>query len=107
MNTVLASIARIHGTYASKSTMVGMCARIVLKGGETMKKRKKLNFWRLLPKLTQTFMACMSVYVMHREYDKTGTISGLSLIIPLMILVYFLLLQVFELLKERSKCGKK
>ena len=97
MNTVLALIARIHGTYASKSTMVGTCARIVSKGGVTMKKRKKPNFWTLLPKLTQTFMACMSVYVMHREYDKTGTISGLSLIIPLMILVYFLLLQVFEI----------
>lgn len=101
MNTVLASIARIHGTYASKSTMVGMCVRIVLKG-EEMKKRKKLNFWRLLPKLTQTFMACMSVYVMHREYDKTGTISGLSLIIPLMILVYFVLLQVFKINKEEN-----
>jgi hypothetical protein len=100
MNTVLASNAETSGTYASKSTMVGMCARIVPKGGETMKKRKKLNFWRLLPKLTQTFMACMSVYVMHREYDKTGTISGLSLIIPLMILVYFLLLQVFEINEE-------
>ena len=101
MNTVLALIARIHGTYASKSTMVGTCALIVPKG-EEMKKRKKLNFWRLLPKLTQTFMACMSVYVMHREYDKTGTISGLSLIIPLMILVYFLLLQVFEINEEES-----
>ncbi len=56
--------------------------------------KRKPNFWRLLPKLTQTFMACMSGYVMHREYDKTGTISGLSLILPMMILVYFLLLQV-------------
>ena len=102
MSIVFALIARIHGTYASKSTMVGMCVRIVPKGGETMKKRKKLNFWRLLPKLTQTFMACMSVYVMHREYDKTGTISGLSLILPMMILVYFLFLQVFEINKEES-----
>ena len=101
MNTVLASNAETCGTYASKSTMVGMCVRIVSKGG-VMMKRKKLNFWRLLPKLTQTFMACMSVYVMHREYDKTGTISGLSLIIPLMILVYFLLLQVFEINEEES-----
>ena len=73
-----------------------------------MKKRKKLNFWRLLPKLTQTFMACMSVYVMHREYDKTGTISGLSLIIPLMILVYFVLLQVFEIsANEEEKSDRK
>lgn len=98
---MFALVARIHGTYASKSTMVGMCVRIVPKG-EEMKKRKKLNFWTLLPKLTQTFMACMSVYVMHREYDKTGTISGLSLIIPLMILVYFLLLQVFEINEEEN-----
>ena len=97
MNTVLASNAATSGTYANRNIMVGMCVRIVLKGGVTMKKRKKLNFWRLLPKLTQTFMACMSVYVMHREYDKTGTISGLSLILPMMILVYFLLLQVFEI----------
>ena len=105
MNTVLASIAATSGTYANRDIMVGTCALIVLKG-EEMKKRKKLNFWRLLPKLTQTFMACMSVYVMHREYDKTGTISGLSLIIPLMILVYFVLLQVFEI-NEEEKSDRK
>lgn len=102
MNIVFALIARIHGTYANRNIMADTYALIASKGGETMKKRKKLNFWTLLPKLTQTFMACMSVYVMHREYDKTGTISGLSLIIPLMILVYFLLLQVFEINEEES-----
>jgi hypothetical protein len=59
MNTVLALIARTHGTYASKSTMVGMCVRIVPKGGETMKKRKKLNFWVLLPKTAPYILALM------------------------------------------------
>ena len=59
MNTVLASIARIHGTYASKSTMVGMCVRIVPKGGETMKKRRKLNFWELLPKTAPYILALL------------------------------------------------
>jgi uncharacterized membrane protein len=59
MNTVFALIARIHGTYASKSTMVGMCVLIVPKGGETMKKRKKLNFWRLLPKTAPYILALM------------------------------------------------
>lgn len=64
--------------------------------------RRKPNFWTLLPKLTQTFMAYMSVYVMHREYDKTGTISGLSFVLPLMMLVYFLLLQAFQINEEES-----
>ena len=58
MNTVLALIARIHGTYASKSTMVGMCVRIVPKG-EEMKKRKKLNFWELLPKTAPYILALL------------------------------------------------
>lgn len=55
---MFASIARIHGTYASKSTMVGMCVRIVPKG-EEMKKRKKLNFWELLPKTAPYILAFM------------------------------------------------
>ena len=59
MNTVLASNAATSGTYASKSTMVGMCALIVPKGGETMKKQKKLNFWTLLPKTAPYILALM------------------------------------------------
>lgn len=58
MNIVFALVARIHGTYASKSTMVGMCVRIVPKG-EEMKKRKKLNFWTLLPKTAPYILALM------------------------------------------------
>lgn len=65
-------------------------------------KAKKLNFWDMLPKITQTFMACMSVYVMHREYDKTDTISGLSFVLPMMILVYFIIAQVLDMREERS-----
>lgn len=62
--------------------------------------KRKLNFWRLLPKLSISTASVFAVYIAHREYDKTGTISGLSLIIPLMILVYFVLLQVFEINEE-------
>ena len=59
MNIVLASNAATSGTYASKSTMVGMCVRIVPKGGETMKKRRKLNFWELLPKTAPYILALL------------------------------------------------
>lgn len=106
MNTDNALGVGTHGTYANRNIMACTYAHIVSKG-EEMKKRRKLNFWTLLPKLTQTFMACMSVYVMHREYDKTGTISGLSLILPLMILVYFLLLQVFEISANEEENNEK
>ena len=58
MNIVFALIARIHGTYANRNIMVGTCALIVLKG-EEMKKRKKLNFWELLPKTAPYILALM------------------------------------------------
>ena len=45
-----------HGTYANRNIMADTYALIVPKGGE-MKKRKKLNFWRLLPKVTPWLMA--------------------------------------------------
>lgn len=96
MNTDNALGVGTHGTYANRNTMADTYAHIVPKG-EEMKKRRKLNFWDMLPKITQTFMACMSVYVMHREYDKTGTISGLSFILPLMMLVYFIIAQVLDM----------
>ena len=59
MNTDNVSNVETNGTYASKSTMVGMCVRIVPKGGVTMKKRKKLNFWELLPKTAPYILALM------------------------------------------------
>lgn len=102
MNTDNALGVGTHGTYANRNIMADTYARIVSKGEEMKKRKRKFNFWDMLPKITQTFMACMSVYVMHREYDKTGTISGLSFVLPLMMLVYFLLLQVFEINEEEN-----
>mgnify|MGYP001176413825 FL=1 len=65
-----------------------------------MKKRKKLNFWTLLPKLTIATASVFAVYIAHREYAKTGTISGLSFVLPLMILVYFIIAQAVERVSE-------
>ncbi len=75
MSTVFALIARIHGTYASKSTMVGTCVLIVLKG-EEMKKRKKFNFWRLLPKVTPWIMAIWAL-----SYSKLNTEQTVIMIV--------------------------
>ena len=99
MNTVLASNAATSGTYASKSTTVGMCVRIVPKG-EEMKKRKKLNFWRLLPKLSIATASVFAVYIAYREYTGTGSISGYSFVVPLAIVVYFIVTQAVECVFE-------
>ena len=57
MSTVFALIARIHGTYANRNIMADTYALIVLKGEEM--KRKKPNFWRLLPKSAPYILAFM------------------------------------------------
>ena len=58
MSTVFALNAATSGTYANRNIMVGTCARIVPKG-EEMKKRKKLNFWTLLPETAPYILALM------------------------------------------------
>lgn len=80
MNTAFALIARIHGTYANRNIMVGMCAHIVLKG-EEMKKRKKLNFWRLLPKITPWIMAIWAL-----KYSTLNTEQTIILIVACLTL---------------------
>ena len=75
MNIVLALIARIRGTYASKSTMANTYALIVLKG-EEMKKRKKLNFWELLPKIAPWIMAIWAL-----KYSTLNTEQTIILIV--------------------------
>lgn len=80
MNTVLALNAGTCGTYASRSTMVGMCVRIVLKG-EEMKKRKKLNFWELLPKIAPWIMAAWAL-----KYSSLNTEQTIILIVACLTL---------------------
>ena len=101
MNTVLASNAATSGTYANRNIMVGTCARIVLKG-EEMKKRKKLNFWVLLPKLSISTASVFAVYIAYREYTGTGSISGYSFVVPLAIVVYFIVTQAVECVFEEK-----
>ena len=97
MKSVL--IVGTHGTYASRNTMADTYALIVLKG-EEMKKRKKLNFWVLLPKLSIATASIFAVYIAHREYTGTGNITGLSAVVPLAIVVYFIVTQVVEAIAE-------
>lgn len=89
MNTVLASIARIHGTYANRNIMVGMCVRIVSKG-EEMKKRKKFNFWTLLPKVTPWIMAIWAL-----KYSALNTEQTIILIVACLTF-YFSLQAIVE-----------
>ena len=70
MNTVFALIARTHGTYASRNTMADTYALIVLRGGE-MKKRKKFNFWELLPKITPWIMAIWALKYSNLNTEQT------------------------------------
>ena len=102
MSTVFALIARIHGTYANRNIMADTYALIVLKG-EEMKKRKKFNFWTLLPKLSIATASVFAVYIAHREYTGTGNITGLSAVVPLAIVVYFIVTQVVEALEMKRK----
>lgn len=65
-----------------------------------MKKRKKLNFWRLLPKLSISTASVFAVYIAHREYTGTGSISGYSFVVPLAIVVYYVITQAVECVFE-------
>ena len=91
-----------RGTYANKSIMADTYALIVLRG-EEMKKRRKLNFWTLLPKLSIATASVFAVYIAHREYTGTGNITGLSAVVPLAIVVYFIVTQVVEALERKRK----
>ena len=68
-----------------------------------MMKRKKFNFWRLLPKLSIATASVFAVYIAHREYTGTGDITGLSAVVPLAIVVYFIVTQVVEALEKKRK----
>ena len=70
MSTVFALIARTHGTCASRNTMADTYVLIVLKGGE-MKKRKKLNFWELLPKITPWIMVVWALRYSSLNTEQT------------------------------------
>ena len=68
-----------------------------------MKRKKKLNFWELLPKLSIATASVFAVYIAHREYTGTGNISGYSFVVPLAIVVYFIVTQVVEALERKRK----
>ena len=68
-----ASNAETCGTYANKSTMADTYARIVLKGG-VMMKRKKLNFWRLLPKTAPYILAFLFWKYSNLNAEETSMI---------------------------------
>ena len=70
MNTDNVSDVGTSGTYASKSTMACTYVHIVL-GGEEMKKRKKLNFWELLPKVTPWIMAVWALKHSNLNTEQT------------------------------------
>ena len=64
-----------HGTYASRNTMADTYALIVLKG-EEMKKRRKLNFWTLLPKISPWLMAIWAL-----KYSNLNTETTIIMIV--------------------------
>lgn len=99
---MFALIARTHGTYANRNIMADTYAHIVSKG-EEMKQKKKPNFWVLLPKLSIVTASVFAVYIAHREYTGTGNITGLSAVVPLAIVVYFLFAQVVECVFEGKR----
>ena len=59
-----------YGTYANRNTMACTYAHIVLGGGE-MKKRRKFNFWRLLPKVTPWLMAIWALKYSSLNIEQT------------------------------------
>ena len=77
-----ASNAETCGTYANKSTMADTYARIVLKGG-VMMKRKKLNFWELLPKITPWIMAIWAL-----KYSTLNTEQTIILIVACLTICF-------------------
>ena len=91
-----------HGTCASRNTMACTFAHIVF-GGEEMMKRKKLNFWELLPKISIATASVFAVYIAHREYTGTGNITGLSAVVPLAIVVYYVVTQAVECVFEGKR----
>ena len=70
MSTVFALIARTHGTYANRNIMADTYALIVSKGGE-MKKRRKFNFWELLPKISPWLMAIWALKYSNLNTEQT------------------------------------
>lgn len=68
-----------------------------------MMKRKKFNFWTLLPKLSIATASVFAVYIAHREYTGTGNITGLSAVVPLAIVVYYVITQAVEALERKGK----
>lgn len=68
-----------------------------------MKKRKKFNFWTLLPKLSIAAASAFAAYIAHREYTGTGDITGLSAVVPLAIVVYYVITQVVECVFEGKR----
>lgn len=68
-----------------------------------VKQKKKFNFWVLLPKLSIVTASVFAVYIAHREYTGTGNITGLSAVVPLAIVVYFIVTQVVEALERKRK----
>ena len=70
MSTVFALIARTHGTYANRNITADTYVLIVLKG-EEMKKRKKFNFWRLLPKITPWIMSAWALKYSNLNVEQT------------------------------------
>ena len=75
MSTVFALIARIHGTYANRNITADTYALIVPKGGE-MKRKKKPNFWVLLPKISPWLMAIWAL-----KYSTLNTEQTIILIV--------------------------
>ena len=82
MSTVFALIARTHGTYANRNIMADTYALIVPEGGE-MKKRKKFNFWVLLPKITPWIMSAWAL-----KYSNLNTEQTIILIVACLTICF-------------------
>lgn len=89
-----ASNAETYGTYANRNIMVGMCAHIVPKG-EEMKKRRKLNFWELLPKITPWIMAIWAL-----KYSTLNTEQTIILIVACLTFYFSLQALVEDFRKD-------
>jgi len=96
-----ASNAETCGTYANKSTMADTYARIVLKGG-VMMKRKKLNFWELLPKITPWIMAIWAL-----KYSTLNTEQTIILIVACLTVCFGVNALVEDFGKEGKSARKR